>query len=544
MAAALAAPSRGIAWPTLAVMAVVLLGLAWRLGDAPLAGTEGHRAVTAHEMVRTGQWLIPRIYGEQYLAKPPLHYWVLALSETLFGSTSEWVYRLPSVLATTLLAGALCLIAQRWFGPPAGIVSGLSFLGLIALWSQGGSADIDAVNTLLSVLAALGLLALGSWMVRRRWLWSIATGAALAGALLAKGPAGAPVMLAATLAPAVAARSWRPLRAAPMWIAWLLGLAAAGAWAAMAGWQVLGKDAETDLSGLDEVARNVTSAGLETLRSFSVPLEVLVYALPISLALPLALRRETISGIGEPSRQLVRGLAWTVILALLLGIAARITNPRYSFIVLPLLCPLAGAVAVAWARGWYSDAMRLRLRQLMTIVTVAWTVTAVVIAALVMRDRATFDPAMIAAALLAIAIGAWSVRQWITIRVARACAGLAALLIVCSFAFAAYKNQQRREISSRDAGFKLRELIGDAPVVTSGMWVMNGPELFHYAGVDVDYQREFLREPREFPSDRWIVFHSDEWANWSDRASELGLSHVAVLPTRKRNAILAWYDAP
>jgi 4-amino-4-deoxy-L-arabinose transferase-like glycosyltransferase len=128
--------SQRIISQTLAVMALVLLCMSWRLGDAPLAGTEGHRAITAHEMVQTGRWLIPRIYGEPYLAKPPLHYWTLALSESLFGSTSEWAYRLPSVLAAAMLAAALCLTAHRWFGPPAGVVSGICFLALITLWAQ------------------------------------------------------------------------------------------------------------------------------------------------------------------------------------------------------------------------------------------------------------------------------------------------------------------------------------------------------------------------------------------------------------------------
>src|SRR5690348_5362146 len=49
------------------------------IGAGPLAGTEGHRAITAHQMLASGRgpagWLLPHLYGRLYLTKPPLHYW-------------------------------------------------------------------------------------------------------------------------------------------------------------------------------------------------------------------------------------------------------------------------------------------------------------------------------------------------------------------------------------------------------------------------------------------------------------------------------------
>ena len=55
----------------------LLMNLPW-LGMTPLSGTEGHRALTADEMVQSHQWLIPVLYGRPYLAKPPLHHWLIA----------------------------------------------------------------------------------------------------------------------------------------------------------------------------------------------------------------------------------------------------------------------------------------------------------------------------------------------------------------------------------------------------------------------------------------------------------------------------------
>ena len=53
---------------------------------------------TAKEMLLTGDWLSPRIYGEFWYDKPPLFYWLEAISFKLFG-LSTWSARLPSVLA-------------------------------------------------------------------------------------------------------------------------------------------------------------------------------------------------------------------------------------------------------------------------------------------------------------------------------------------------------------------------------------------------------------------------------------------------------------
>src|SRR4051812_34105899 len=44
------------------------------LGAAPLSGTEGPRAIPAHQMVQSGHYVIPTLYGYTYLKKPPLHY--------------------------------------------------------------------------------------------------------------------------------------------------------------------------------------------------------------------------------------------------------------------------------------------------------------------------------------------------------------------------------------------------------------------------------------------------------------------------------------
>jgi hypothetical protein len=121
---------------------VFVLGLlinGYMLGDGPLAGTEGHRALTAHQMVTSGQWLLPKLYDQYYLRKPALHYWILGGLEILTGRADAWIWRLPSVIAAALLGIFFCWITNRWYGRLAGLVAGLSCAGW---WRCGGRIEL------------------------------------------------------------------------------------------------------------------------------------------------------------------------------------------------------------------------------------------------------------------------------------------------------------------------------------------------------------------------------------------------------------------
>lgn len=72
--------------------------------------TEGRYAAMAHRMVEMGDWTFPQFPRgnsyEQYLGKPPLFFWLTAISYKIFGF-DEWVGRLPSFLGYVLVAISL-----------------------------------------------------------------------------------------------------------------------------------------------------------------------------------------------------------------------------------------------------------------------------------------------------------------------------------------------------------------------------------------------------------------------------------------------------
>ena len=59
---------------------------------------EGRYSEIAHEMIETGDWLVPHLWYLPHLDKPPITYWLVAASMKVFGQ-NEWAARLPVALA-------------------------------------------------------------------------------------------------------------------------------------------------------------------------------------------------------------------------------------------------------------------------------------------------------------------------------------------------------------------------------------------------------------------------------------------------------------
>ncbi|MEI6598711.1 MAG: glycosyltransferase family 39 protein, partial [bacterium] len=83
--------------------AVVLFLFWWRLGSLGLIDPdEPFYAQTTREMVQSGDWITPRLFGEPQFEKPILFYWQTCLSQTVFGD-NEFAARVPGALAASLL---------------------------------------------------------------------------------------------------------------------------------------------------------------------------------------------------------------------------------------------------------------------------------------------------------------------------------------------------------------------------------------------------------------------------------------------------------
>jgi hypothetical protein len=200
--------------PKSAVYLLVALALLLFLPklDMPLLDPdEGLYAAIAREMQTRGDWVVPHVNGLPYLEKPPLYFWLTALTFQLFGP-SEWATRLwsaVSALGTVLLTWR---IGRRLYGPPAGLIAGIVMATLVGNALYVRRASTDQLFIFCLTLAMYGFLRDAERPDRGRARFLLFyVGAALA--VLAKGFIGVvfPVLIVGLGLAVVRRLSWREL---------------------------------------------------------------------------------------------------------------------------------------------------------------------------------------------------------------------------------------------------------------------------------------------------------------------------------------------
>ncbi|MGQ9504608.1 MAG: ArnT family glycosyltransferase [Thermogutta sp.] len=173
----------------------------------PIVGEEPRRAEVAREMIRSGDWLVPRQQGEFYCTRPPLQNWIIALSALISGGFSPFVVRFPSALATCVTAGICFYFAKRHLNLSTGITAGVAYLTMGLPLTFGQLGETDSLFTV--VLASSLLLFYSGYTIsaKRRALWWLA-GFLCGLAALTKGVQGPVFYLACTLAFLAILRQW------------------------------------------------------------------------------------------------------------------------------------------------------------------------------------------------------------------------------------------------------------------------------------------------------------------------------------------------
>ena len=148
-------------------------------------------AEVAREMIRSGDWIVPRYNGEVYLDKPPLLLWLIALPSYFYGSVTPFIARLPSVLAAWIGVLVLFFWGRRMYGNTrAGILSAGILLSCYQYFSQARSAKTDVLLCVF-VLLALYFFYLGYEAPRKRRILFFSSSFFFMGlGVLTKGPFG------------------------------------------------------------------------------------------------------------------------------------------------------------------------------------------------------------------------------------------------------------------------------------------------------------------------------------------------------------------
>lgn len=173
---------------------------------------EGRYAEISREMVQSGDWLTPRLNGLKYFEKPPLQYWMTAAAYTVFGE-HQWTSRLWAAL--TGLGGIVLIFfaGRRLFGPEAGLYGALVLGSGLAYVLVAHINTLDMGFTFFMTLALCGFLFAQrpAATARDNSVWMHVTWAALAGAVLSKGLAGAVLPGAVLVIYTLVNRDW------PLW---------------------------------------------------------------------------------------------------------------------------------------------------------------------------------------------------------------------------------------------------------------------------------------------------------------------------------------
>jgi 4-amino-4-deoxy-L-arabinose transferase-like glycosyltransferase len=138
-------------------------------------------------MLKTGNWVVPRIADQDYYNKPPGINWLVAFSFAVTGEQSELTARLPSVVFVLIFVSLLIWMPIPWLNLEARIIAAVIYLTNIAVIEKGRLIEIESVYIALTGIVTL--LWLNLWSRHgSRWLLWIPAGLVLGFALLVKGP--------------------------------------------------------------------------------------------------------------------------------------------------------------------------------------------------------------------------------------------------------------------------------------------------------------------------------------------------------------------
>jgi 4-amino-4-deoxy-L-arabinose transferase-like glycosyltransferase len=125
------------------------------VGGPDVSRTQEARVLeTAREMLASGWrgWIVPHINGQVRLEKPPLAYWLAAVSFKIFG-VGAGAGRLPFALIGWLMIGLVYRIGYQLFNRQAGIAAAAALLGSYLFFWATRLAETDGPAALFTTAA-------------------------------------------------------------------------------------------------------------------------------------------------------------------------------------------------------------------------------------------------------------------------------------------------------------------------------------------------------------------------------------------------------
>ena len=130
----------------------------WGIGSIRLLDPdEGMYGAIAREMAEKGDWITPHFNGVRYLEKPPLYFWLTAITISLFGP-SEWAVRLWSALPALGTALLVWRLGRLLYGGPSGLLSAIILLTSVGVFRYTRVAATDSLLVFSLALSLYGFV--------------------------------------------------------------------------------------------------------------------------------------------------------------------------------------------------------------------------------------------------------------------------------------------------------------------------------------------------------------------------------------------------
>jgi 4-amino-4-deoxy-L-arabinose transferase-like glycosyltransferase len=233
VAAVVTSEARTFLADVLLLTLLVAIVLAWPIAAPPIgAHGEAREGLVVQNIVHEGRWVLPLRNG-QVPSKPPLFHWIAAATASMVG-LSDAVVRFPSALAAWLVVLLTYALGVAAGGRPVGWLAVGALAGMHTFFESASEARVDM---LFVACVTLALAAFFEWYRRDEQSASGARAAcyaAVAAAVLTKGPAGAVLPLLVMIVFLARERRLDRLRALWSWPLAAMVVLVDGGWYALA----------------------------------------------------------------------------------------------------------------------------------------------------------------------------------------------------------------------------------------------------------------------------------------------------------------------
>jgi 4-amino-4-deoxy-L-arabinose transferase-like glycosyltransferase len=297
---------------------------------------ESRRVVPALEILRNNRWLIPTLNGEVFITKPPLYYWTLAATFGITGWVSEWIARIPSVLAATAGLGFIFGIARKLWNKRAAHYAAIICATSGLYYHQARIAEIDM---LLAAGTAASVYYMVSYTLQHRLRDAIGLAIATGIVAMTKGPVGLVFPAAALVGPLIFRRTGESRTGASA--LWMLAgvLSLAGPWLI----SILLTEPSAVATFQHEIRNNFTTTGYSRQPIYFYVGSLALFA-PWAVFLPGALWRSWKDFRQEDM------IIWCWAIG---GIVAfSLSGQKKHYYLLPLYPALALITGYWWDRNW------------------------------------------------------------------------------------------------------------------------------------------------------------------------------------------------